>query len=156
MQYKPIQANIIQVKDETKQDNYSIQLYGPLYMYVAQNIRSSREFRSISRAELCLISVYTPLSYSKADLHEYRIADKCVQKYSILQTRNTITYHVFTNQNNSGLTLYNHLFNDPGKTVFLYIEYVYSPVVYQKYLTRLRELIIFEPWRENYHFSQPS
>ena len=36
------------------------------------------------------------------------------------------------------------------------IEYVYSAVVYQKYLTRLRELIIFEPWRENYHFSQPS
>ena len=35
-------------------------------------------------------------------------------------------------------------------------EYVYSAVVYQKYLTRLRELIIFEPWRENYHFSQPS
>ena len=37
-----------------------------------------------------------------------------------------------------------------------YREYVYSAVVYQKYLTRLRELIIFEPWRENYHFSQPS
>ena len=35
-------------------------------------------------------------------------------------------------------------------------EYVYSAVVYQKYLTRLRELIIFEPWRENYHFSQGS
>ena len=38
----------------------------------------------------------------------------------------------------------------------LYREYVYSAVVYQKYLTRLRELIIFEPWQENYHFSQPS
>ena len=37
-----------------------------------------------------------------------------------------------------------------------YREYVYSAVVYQKYLTSLRELIIFEPWRENYHFSQPS
>ena len=37
-----------------------------------------------------------------------------------------------------------------------YREYVYSAVVYQKYLTRLREMIIFEPWRENYHFSQPS
>ena len=35
-------------------------------------------------------------------------------------------------------------------------EYVYSAVIHQKYLTRLRELIIFEPWRENYHFSQPS
>ena len=35
-------------------------------------------------------------------------------------------------------------------------EYVHSAVVYQKYLTRLRELIIFEPWRKNYHFSQPS
>ena len=35
-------------------------------------------------------------------------------------------------------------------------EYVYSAVVYKKYLTRLRELIIFEPWRENYHFSQTS
>ena len=37
-----------------------------------------------------------------------------------------------------------------------YREYVYSVAVYQKYLTRLGELIIFEPWRENYHFSQPS
>ena len=35
-------------------------------------------------------------------------------------------------------------------------EYVYSVAVYQKYITRLKELIIFEPWRENYHFSQPS
>ena len=34
-------------------------------------------------------------------------------------------------------------------------EYVYTVAVYQKYLTRLGELIIFEPWRENYHFSQP-
>ena len=39
---------------------------------------------------------------------------------------------------------------------WIYRKYVYSAVVYQKYLTRLRELIIFEPWRENYHFSQPS
>ena len=31
-------------------------------------------------------------------------------------------------------------------------EYVYSIAVYQKYLTRLEELITFEPWRENYHF----
>ena len=38
----------------------------------------------------------------------------------------------------------------------VYREYVYSAVVYQKFLTRLRELLIFEPWRENYHFSQPS
>ena len=35
-------------------------------------------------------------------------------------------------------------------------EYIYGVVVYQKYQTRLGELIIFEPWRENYHFSQPS
>ena len=35
-------------------------------------------------------------------------------------------------------------------------EYVYSVAVHQKYLTRLGELIIFEPWRDNYHFSQPS
>ena len=38
----------------------------------------------------------------------------------------------------------------------VYREYVHSALVYQKYLMRLRELIIFEPWRENYHFSQPS
>ena len=37
-----------------------------------------------------------------------------------------------------------------------YREYIYSVAVYQKYLTRLGESIIFEPWRENYHFSQPS
>ena len=30
---------------------------------------------------------------------------------------------------------------------FIYREYVYSAVVYQKYLTRLREMIIFEPLR---------
>ena len=40
--------------------------------------------------------------------------------------------------------------------IFINREYVYSAVVYQEYLTRLRELIIFEPWLENYHFSQPS
>ena len=47
----------------------------------------------------------------------------------------------------------------PGYMYLLYSqyrEYVYSVVVYQKYQTRLRELIIFEPWRENYNFSQPS
>ena len=38
----------------------------------------------------------------------------------------------------------------------VYREYIYSVVVYQKYLTRLGELIIFSPLRENYHFSQPS
>ena len=30
----------------------------------------------------------------------------------------------------------------------LHREYVHSVVMYQKYLTRLGELIIFEPWRE--------
>ena len=35
-------------------------------------------------------------------------------------------------------------------------EYIDSVVVYEKYVTRLGELIIFKPWRENYHFSQPS
>ena len=38
----------------------------------------------------------------------------------------------------------------------LHREYVYSVAVYQKYLTRLGELIIFELWRENYLFSQSS
>ena len=41
-------------------------------------------------------------------------------------------------------------------TVLVNREYVHSVAVYQKYLTRLGELIIFEHWRENYHFSQPS
>ena len=41
-------------------------------------------------------------------------------------------------------------------SVFINREYVDSVAVYQKHLTRLGELIIFEPWRENYHFSQPS
>ena len=36
-----------------------------------------------------------------------------------------------------------------------YIEYIYSIVVYQKYLTRLGEMIIFSPRLENYQFSQP-
>ena len=34
-------------------------------------------------------------------------------------------------------------------------EYVHSVAVNQKYLTRLGEMTIFEPLRENYHFSQP-
>ena len=34
-------------------------------------------------------------------------------------------------------------------------EYVYSIVAYQKYLTRLGEMIIFSPRLENYQFSQP-
>ena len=33
--------------------------------------------------------------------------------------------------------------------------YMYSVVVHQKYLTRLGEMIIFDPWLENYHLSQP-
>ena len=37
----------------------------------------------------------------------------------------------------------------------IFREYVYSVAVYQKYLRRLGELITFEPWRENYHLSQP-
>ena len=36
-----------------------------------------------------------------------------------------------------------------------YIEYVHGAVVYQKYLTRLGEMIIFSPRLENYQFSQP-
>ena len=39
---------------------------------------------------------------------------------------------------------------------FTYREYVYSVAVYQKYRTRLGELIVFKPGLENYHFSQPS
>ena len=35
------------------------------------------------------------------------------------------------------------------------IEYVHSVTVYQKYLTRLGEMIIFSPRLENYQFSQP-
>ena len=35
------------------------------------------------------------------------------------------------------------------------IEYLYSVAVYQKYLTRLGEMIIFSPRLENYQFSQP-
>ena len=35
-------------------------------------------------------------------------------------------------------------------------EYVHSVALYRKYLMWLKELIIFEPWRENYHFFQPS
>ena len=36
-----------------------------------------------------------------------------------------------------------------------YIEYVYSVVVYKKYLSRLGEIIVFSPRLENYQFSQP-
>ena len=34
------------------------------------------------------------------------------------------------------------------------IEYVYSVAVYQKYLTRLGEMIIFSPTLKGYQFSQ--
>ena len=40
--------------------------------------------------------------------------------------------------------------------IIMEIENTYSVAVYQNYLTRLGKLIIFEPWRENYQFSQPS
>ena len=45
------------------------------------------------------------------------------------------------------------LFTEHGP--YGYREYVDSVDVHQKYLIRLGQLIIFEPWRENY-FSQPS
>ena len=49
-------------------------------------------------------------------------------------------------------TLYNLTTQDPKHR-----EYVYCSVaVYQKYPTRLGELIIFKLWPENYHFSQQS
>ena len=35
------------------------------------------------------------------------------------------------------------------------LEYVHSFAVYQKYLTRSGEMIIFSPRLENYRFSQP-
>ena len=35
------------------------------------------------------------------------------------------------------------------------IEYVHSVVIYQRFLTRLGEMIIFSPRLENYQFSQP-
>ena len=38
----------------------------------------------------------------------------------------------------------------------IYRDNIHNIAVYQKYLMIMGELIIFEPWRENYHFSQPS
>ena len=35
-------------------------------------------------------------------------------------------------------------------------ECIYSVAVYQKYLTRLEEMIFFSPRLENYQLSQPS
>ena len=35
-------------------------------------------------------------------------------------------------------------------------EYLHSVAIHQKYPTTLGELIIFEPWREDYHFSETS
>ena len=34
------------------------------------------------------------------------------------------------------------------------MEYIHSVVVYEKYLTRLGEILIFSPRLENYQFSQ--
>ena len=45
--------------------------------------------------------------------------------------------------------------NTVGKGEIARTENTYSVAVYEKYL-RLGQLIIFEPLRENYHFSQPS
>ena len=50
---------------------------------------------------------------------------------------------------------YRHGFNIDNCVKKRYREYVYSVAVYLEYLTRLGEMIIFEPWRET-HFSQPS
>ena len=46
--------------------------------------------------------------------------------------------------------------NETDRFIITYREYVYSVAVYKEYLTRFGELIIFEPWLENYHFSQPN
>ena len=51
---------------------------------------------------------------------------------------------------------WNNVYMNNALAQGVYREYVYGVAVYQKYLTRLGELIIFEPWRENYYFSQPS
>ena len=42
--------------------------------------------------------------------------------------------------------------------IHVYIEntYIVLPYIKNIDLTKLGELIIFEPWRENYDFSQPS
>ena len=41
------------------------------------------------------------------------------------------------------------------KFMFVGLKYVHRVAVYQKYLTRLGEMIIFSPSLENYQFSQP-
>ena len=97
------------------------------------------------------IALWTVNTYSKFQINIFR----------------NITYHKMSkflhhDDNNVKVIAIPRAFskNSQGdKIVFffkVYREYLHSAVVYQKYLTRLRELIIFEPWRENYHFSQPS
>ena len=71
--------------------------------------------------------------------------------FAILQYANLIvTGYTF---NAHGRGKFRTLLHNVCNVVSIYREYVYSVAVYQKYLTRLGELIIFEPWRENYHFS---
>ena len=61
-----------------------------------------------------------------------------------------------TKKKNVHLSRMKTLAGDNSSVAQVNREYVHSVAVYKKYLTRLGELIIFEPWRENYHFSQPS
>ena len=53
------------------------------------------------------------------------------------------------------MVMYRNKMEKSASAKAMYREYVHSVAVYQKYLTRLGKLTIFEPWRENYHSSQP-
>ena len=62
-----------------------------------------------------------------------------------------LNFHILLNSCLAGLEIIKLKTSDVERL----IEYVYSVAVYQKYLTRLGEMIIFSPKLENYQFSQP-
>ena len=65
--------------------------------------------------------------------------------HDIIRTANTFQY---TEVSNLEIITLNKL------DIERYIEYVHRVVVYQRYLTQLGEMIIFEPRLKNYPFSQ--
>ena len=73
--------------------------------------------------------------------------------YDIIETslQHLIHFHILLNSCLSVLEIIKLNKSD----VEIYIDYVHSAVVYQKYLTRLGKMIIFSPRFENHQFSQP-
>ena len=84
-------------------------------------------------------------------MHILRVNVTFYDAANMTSLQNVIHFHILLNSCLSVLEITKLNKSDVERK----IEYVHSAFVYQKYLTRLREMIIFSPRLENYQFSQP-